>query len=130
MTGRAQNASTPNHGDSLIMDRFRVLASAMDGGEVKPIFRRFGDLSTLNLLVLQAELLELRTSLEAASIQDAEESHGYLATYSLGRRPVESVDKDNNSEKLKLKSDLLNRLREKLKEYSRSNNSSQMPASF
>ena len=99
-------------------ERFRNLASAMDGGEVKLIFRRFGDLTTLNLLILQAEVLQLQASFDAVSLTNTDEYQGYLATYSLGKRPTETVNQQSLGKKTKHKSDLLKKLREKLKEYS------------
>ena len=96
--------------------RFRPLAIAMNVGEVKPIFRRFGDLNTLNLLILQAELVELKDSFEALPSTQNGESNQVTATYYLEMRS--QVNTTQQSLEQQRKAELLVRLRTKLQEYS------------
>lgn len=99
-------------------ERFRKVAKAMDDGEVKPIFRHFGDLNTLNLLILQAELSELQDKFFAlASTQDDAEK-GDIATYYLGMRRQGYANNQSPEEQAKQKGELLTKLRQALNTYS------------
>ena len=82
------------------------------------IFRRFGPLNALNLLYLQAELVDLENSLSNQAKEDEESGHFERSLYSRDWRTLSessTVDIGNPSQW----STVL-RLREKLDEYSES----------
>lgn len=96
--------------------RLQKVASAMDSGEIKHIFRRFGNLTTLNLLMLQSELLKLEADFDAVSVPVTDQVQGYTATYQLGMHAEPS--NNNLGESYKLKFKIWNELRQKLQAYS------------
>ncbi|PMD20462.1 hypothetical protein NA56DRAFT_689902 [Hyaloscypha hepaticicola] len=95
--------------------RLQKVASAMDSGEIKHIFRRFGNLTTLNLLMLQSELLKLEADFDAVSVPVTDQVQGYTATYQLGMHAEPS--NNNLEESYKLKFKIWNELRQKLQAY-------------
>jgi len=93
--------------------RLRPLAVAMDEGRVKPIFRRFGSLTTLNLLILQEELVQLKTEFEKLP---STQTGPAKETLYLGMPPPGNEGQVSLEEQARAK--LLLRLRATLKEYS------------
>jgi hypothetical protein len=102
----------------LAAERLQRIASAMDVGDVKPIFRRFGSLNTINLLVLQAELAELQDRFFALSLQQTDAESEDIATYYMGMRQPGYDNKQRLEEQAKQKGDLLTKMQEALKTYS------------
>lgn len=115
----AETSSRPAEAQPInLAERFHSLASAMDSDEVKPIFRRFGDLNLLNLLHLQSELLVLRGKFDAILVKTVHHDQGYLASYPLGYKTHGNESNSGDEENIKLKWELFDQLRKKVKEYS------------
>ena len=87
---------------------------------MKRNLRSFGDLPTLDLLMLQAELLQPRASFDALTLANDDGYQDHLATYSLAQLPTEIEAHQSLGESIKLKSDPLEKIRGKLKDYSSS----------
>jgi hypothetical protein len=70
MTTEPSRDNLGENNDVLLAERFIPLVTAMNERLASPIFRRFEDLTTLNLLMLQAELQKPQESFDAVSLTD------------------------------------------------------------
>ena len=101
------------------MDGYQDLASVMSRYFGMGILRRFGTLSTLNLLYLQAELVHLESDLEAITSSDIEQGKAgdkrrgfFTQDWELLSKPLGNGDEKQWEKMLQI--------REKLKEYCKS----------
>ena len=90
---------------------YHKLAAIMSDDKDIAIFRRFDDLNLLNLLSLQAEILELRQSLRRTCSLDDNHGQENVKKYSSNFK----LSRNNNSEQYKS----IEIIRQKLKDYSR-----------
>ena len=78
-------------------------------------FRRFGALNTRNLLYLQSELTDLERDLKEAEREDSLSDKGRKKRYAVDHRWLIRSHRDGDTKQL----DLFNKIRAKLKEYSK-----------
>jgi hypothetical protein len=86
--------------------------------EVQPelaIYRRFGALNAQNLLYYQAELVDLEEKLIVQQVQDSQDAKGDKQRYASNWFRLKVSAKDGDTKQL----DLVTRMRETLKDYSK-----------
>jgi hypothetical protein len=106
-------------GKVFAFERYQHVAAAIDNGELKPILRRFGTLNTLHLLILQRELAKLEEDFFALSLSQDGAKMEDIASFYLGMKQRGYINHQNTDEQTKQKWDLLLKLQEALKIYSK-----------
>lgn len=100
--------------------RYHRLASIMEEDNNLAIFRRFDEINIIQLMALQAEIVELQYRFQLRCKQDNNEGQIYSGSFhALRHSPRVGEDKqarNNGNDQLSL----LNTLRSKIKEYSES----------
>lgn len=109
--------TTSSHATTSPSDKppgYPKLADAMNLTPEMAIFRRFGELNALNLLYLQAELMDIEQQLKEAQIADHASSNEHKSLYSKNWWYLSASAQDGDDEQLRL----AEVAREKLEKYS------------